>query len=119
VARFVNFYRREMASDLDVIINHGNFEESFRIKRGTKSPESLRKLLLEKIYGLRSLQVHEGLRPSYRGFLIGTHSGEAMQRALIHDFSEAAILSYLSAPRSSLIGHPRIDAPLNEPGAAG
>jgi hypothetical protein len=106
VARFIDFYVRELASDLDVIIDHGNFEEAFQIKRGSRSRASLRKRLLEKLYSVRSLQVHEGLRPSYRGFLFGFRSGADMQRALVHDFAEAAILSYLSAPRCSLIGHP-------------
>jgi hypothetical protein len=105
-ARFVDFYLRELEQALDAIVAHGNFEEAFDIRRHGKGPESLRKRLLLKIYSVRSRQVHEGLLPTYRG-MFGVHTGGAdMQRALIHDFAEAAVLSYLSAPRSSLIGHP-------------
>jgi hypothetical protein len=110
-ARFVDFYLREMAPALDVIIAHGNFEEAFDIKRAGKRPESLRKRLLLKIYGVRSRQVHEGLLPTYRG-MFGLHNvGADMQRALIHDFAHDAILSFLSSPRSSLIGHPQLYPP--------
>lgn len=108
-ARFVDFYLRELAPALDTIVAHGNFEEAFDIRRHGKRPESLRKRLLLKIYGVRSRQVHEGLLPTYRG-MFGVHNTAAdMQRALIHDFAEAAILSYLGAPRSSLLGHPALD----------
>jgi hypothetical protein len=106
-ARFVDYYLRELAGDLDTIVAHGNFEEAFDLKRAGKRSETLRKRLLLKIYGVRSHQVHEGLVPTYRGFG-ALDLGADMQRALIHDFAEAAILSYLRSPRSSLIGHPQL-----------
>ena len=107
-ARFVEYYVREVGADLDAIINHGNFEEAFLIRRHGKKLDTLRKRLLLSIYKLRSQQVHEGLIPSYRGFGAMSFSGAIMQRALMHDFAEAALLSYLRAPRSSLIGHPQL-----------
>jgi hypothetical protein len=107
-ARFVDFYVREIGADLDTIINHGNFKEAFKTRRGGKRIETLRKRLLLAIYKLRSRQVHGGLIPTYRGFGALSFSGADMQRALIHDFAEAALLSYLRAPRSSLIGHPQL-----------
>jgi hypothetical protein len=106
-ARFVDFYVREIAADLDAIIAHGNAEEAFDLRRRGKKAETLRKRLLLKIYGVRSHQVHEGLLPTYRGFGFAD-GGTDMQRALIHDFAEAAILSYLRAPRSSVVGHPQL-----------
>jgi hypothetical protein len=107
-ARFVDFYVRELGAELDAIISHGNFEEAFRTRRGGKKTKTLRKRLLLAIYKLRSRQVHEGLIPTYRGFGALNFSGADMQRSLIHDFAEAALLSYLRAPRSSLIGHPQL-----------
>jgi hypothetical protein len=104
-ARFVDFYLRELESSLDAIIAHGAFEASFEIKRAGR-PDLLRKRLLQRIYGLRSLQVHEGLVPAFKGTFGVYYDNLDFQRALIHDFAEAAILSYLNAPRSSLIGHP-------------
>lgn len=106
-ARFVDFYVRELAKDLDAIVGHGNFEEAFGIFRASKGAESLRKKLLKKIYGIRSQQVHEGLLPTYRGFGLPDDS-VGLQRGLIHDFAEAAVLNYLGSPRSSLIGHPQL-----------
>jgi hypothetical protein len=107
-ARFTDFYLDAIASDLDVIAAHSNFEDAFDIKRGTKSPASLRKQLLTRIYDLRSGHVHEGLPPSNRSMYLATNFAADMQRPLIHDFAEASILSYLTNPRSSLIGHPKL-----------
>lgn len=52
------------------------------------------------------MQVHEGLQLPPGGMFSVGFSGASMLRPLLHDFAEAAILSYLSTPRSSLIGHP-------------
>lgn len=111
-ARFVDFYLREIAPDLDAIIAHDSFEESFGIRKGDKAQESLRKRLLVRLYGVRSARVHEGLPADYRGLGV-LQPAIPMERALVHDFAEAAILSYLRAPRSSLIGHPRLYPPPN------
>jgi hypothetical protein len=106
-ARFVDFYLRELSTDLDAIISHGNFEEAFGLRREGKSAETLRKRLLLEIYEIRSNQVHEGLLPTYGGLsMVNSFSGT--QRGLVHDFAEAALLSYLHAPRSSLVGHPHL-----------
>jgi hypothetical protein len=108
-ARFREFYLDEIAADLDTIVQHGNFEAAFSIKRGSKTPLSLRKKVLDKIYGIRSGHVHEGLPPSYKDIFSGHDFGADMQRALIHDFAEAALLSVIRSPRSSLVGHPTLD----------
>ena len=108
-ARFREFYLDQIAADLDTIVQHGNFEAAFSLKRGRKTPLSLRKKVLDKIYDIRSGHVHEGLPPSYKDMFSGHDLGADMQRALIHDFSEAALLSFIRVPRSSLVGHPILD----------
>ena len=61
-------------------------------------------MLLERLYEFRSEPVHEGLAMAYEGF---GHSGiTGQRRMLVVWFTEWAILYYLQAPRTSLIGHP-------------
>jgi hypothetical protein len=104
--RFIRFFDDMMPSDLDRLVNHGNFEEAFEIKRGHRSAGRLRKEALDRFYAYRSGEVHEGLGPSYQILGPGGDEKIFLRRGLLGDFAEAAILRYLSAPRSSLIGHP-------------
>lgn len=106
--RFKEFFDELMPDDLDVIVAHGNFEEAFGIKRGTRTARALRRELLERIYENRSGLVHEGLGPSY-GAMFDVYSHESIRRGLLSDFAEMAILRFLEAPRSSIVGHPAID----------
>jgi hypothetical protein len=106
--RFREFYDELMPDALDEIVSHGNFEEALGVRRGKRTPRALRRETLDRIYAFRSGQLHEGLDPSYRGFLGETGSG--MRRALLSDFAEGAILRFIRAPRSSLIGDPRLEA---------
>lgn len=107
--RFIEFFDELMPTDLDQIVAHGNFEEAFGIRRGTRTARALRRDLLDRIYDYRSGQLHEGLRPSYRGLGVGFDMGDEVRRGLLADFAEGAILRYLAAPRVSLIGHPGFD----------
>jgi hypothetical protein len=104
--RFVEFFDELMPSSLDVIVNHGNFEEVFGIRRGSRDVRSLRRKLLNGIYDYRSGLLHGGLIPSYQGLGATVEEGGSVRRALFSDFAEDAILAYLRSPRSSLIGHP-------------
>ena len=104
--RFIEFFDELMPSDLDQIVAHGNFEEAFGIRRGTRTARTLRRELLKRIYGYRSGQLHEGLEPSYQGLGVSLDASADVRRGLLADFAEAAILRYLVAPRSSLVGHP-------------
>lgn len=96
-ARFIRYFEDMMPDDLDVIVQHGNFEEAFGIRRGAKRQRALRVEFLDRIYDYRSGQVHEGLTPSYRAFPLGHDVGEEARRGLIADFTEGAILNYLAA----------------------
>ncbi|MGB8274958.1 MAG: hypothetical protein WCF16_06760, partial [Alphaproteobacteria bacterium] len=105
VKRFKEFFDELMPNGLDAIVAHKNFEQAFGIKRGTRTARALRRKFLEQIYEIRSGLVHEGLGPSYRA-LFNVFSHEVIQRGLLSDFAETAILRFLEAPRSSIVGHP-------------
>jgi hypothetical protein len=107
--RFVEFFDELMPTDLDGIVAHGNFEEAFGIRRGTRTVRPLRREFLDWMYDYRSGQLHEGLSPGYQGLGVGFDASSATRRGLLADFAEAAILRYLAAPRVSLIGHPGSD----------
>lgn len=105
-SRFIKFFDELMPTELDVIVNHGNFEQAFGIKRGHRGPRALRRELLDRLYDYRSGQLHEGLLSSYRGFAIGGDMSQDVRRALFADFAEGAVLRYLASPRCSIVGHP-------------
>jgi hypothetical protein len=107
--RFVTFYNQLMPDDLDVLVKHNNFEDTFEIRRGNRKPESLRKDLLDQLYGYRSEPVHEGLTASYGPF--GSSGVGAMRRLFASYLAELAILRYMASPRTSLVGHPGFDPP--------
>jgi len=107
--RFIEFFDELMPTDLDRIVAHGNFEEAFGIRRGTRTARALRRDLLYRMYDYRSGQLHEGVRPSYKGLGVGFDVGDEVRRGLFADFAEGAILRYLAAPRVSLIGHPAFE----------
>jgi hypothetical protein len=111
--RFVEFFDELMPTWLDKIVAHGNFEEVFDIRRSTRSARALRRALLNRIYDYRSGQLHQGLYPSYRGFVggAGFDMRSEIRRMLLASFAEGAILNYLAAPRVTLIGHPAFDRP--------
>lgn len=102
--RFINFYEEMIPDELDQIVNHANFEETFGIKRGSRTSRALRRATLAQTYSYRSGLLHEGLDRTYFGF--GLAHGAPMRRALLADLFEAAVLAYIRAPRSSVIGHP-------------
>jgi hypothetical protein len=110
--RFVAFFSELIPSELDRLIAHNNFEEAFGVRRGQKKASTLRRLLLETIYDLRSGLVHSGLQPSYRGITSGFGLSSDMRRALLYEFVESAFLAYLQSPRSSVVGHPGLDISL-------
>jgi hypothetical protein len=108
--RFKTFYNELMPDDLDVLVQHGNFEEAFGIRRDTRKAESLRKSLLDELYGARSEPVHEGLSASFSP--MGTLSVGALRRQIASYFAELAILRYMWSPRTSLVGHPNFEVAL-------
>lgn len=117
--RFVEFFDELMPDQLDTIVAHGNFEDAFELRRGNRTARSLRRALLDRIYDYRSGQLHKGITPSYQGFAIGSDMQNEVRRGLFADFAEGAILRYLAAPRSSLVGHPSFESTDNANCASG
>jgi hypothetical protein len=102
--RFREFYDELMPDALDEIVAHANVEDAMGMRRGSRTARALRREVLERIYSFRSGQMHEGLEPAYLGFTADPM--RHVRRGLFRDFAEAAILRFIGAPRSSLIGHP-------------
>lgn len=104
--RFCTFFECLIPNELDVLVRHPNYEESFGVRRGAKVGRTLRRRALETFYALRSGQLHEGIDPNYRTMIAAPRGVAGMRAALLRDFAEAAILGFLRSPRSSLVGHP-------------
>lgn len=108
--RFVDFFDDLMPQALDEVVSHGNFEEAFQTRRGKRMARALRRDLLRRIYALRSEPVHQGLSINSHPFGMTYDNSASLQRGFFCDLSERAILAYLQAPRSSLVGHPKLDS---------
>ena len=94
---------------VDQLLAHPNVEQAFAYT--PKGGEIRRRRgLLERIYETRSLPTHAGPGLSAMGFA-ALASPDTMRIALLSDLVRSAVLSYMQAPRSSLIGHPAIYPP--------
>ena len=105
-ARFIKAVLDYNTEAVDAILQHPNMEMAlgFRPKGG---PSRRRQDLLGHIYDLRSTPVHAG--PAMALGLLGAQSQEGQLRvALMSDLAQGVILAFLTAPRSSLVGHPEI-----------
>ncbi|MBL0125303.1 MAG: hypothetical protein IPP88_22385 [Betaproteobacteria bacterium] len=109
--RFLDFFDDLMPDALDEVVAHANFEEAFGTKRGERTARALRRDLLRQAYSLRSEPVHQGLSAQFCPFGMSYDDSATLQRGFFCDLSERAILAYLRAPRSSLVGHPILDRP--------
>jgi hypothetical protein len=112
--RFLDFFDDLMPQPLDEVLSHANFEEAFQVKRGQRTARALRRDLLRHIYALRSEPIHQGLSTHFHPFGMAYEDSASLQRAFFCDLSERAILAYLQAPRSSLVGHPKLGASTND-----
>lgn len=106
--RFRHFFEDMMPDVIDYITTHPNFEEAFNIKRGKRQISTIRRDLLEKIYGIRSALVHEGLWSSYGFITVEDFRGEVTRTVLAY-FAEMAILRFIASPRESCVGHPGLE----------
>jgi hypothetical protein len=104
--RFIRFYEEMIPDTLDAMAAHQDFEQIFEIRRGRRTGRALRRDLLNAIYTYRSGQLHHGVLPSLRDIMPNTRVREDMRRTFFCMFAEAAILSYMAAPRCSLVGSP-------------
>jgi len=107
--RFIKSLIQLCPTAIDGLLNHANTAEAFAYtKRGNVRRQ--RRDLLSLIYDARSLHTHTGLSPSPSGLTIMSATG-SLRVALVSDLARAAILAYLQAPRSSIVGHPSLEAP--------
>lgn len=104
--RFMKFFDELISDALDEIVQHGNSESSFGIQRGKRKAKGLGKDLPGRIHEIRLEVVRGGLRPSCRGMVPEFADFSGVRRALTQDFTAAAIVGYIAAPRSRLAGHP-------------
>lgn len=106
--RFVEAVLSLCEPAVDAALAHQNVEQAFQHrKRG--GVQRQRQDLLGRIYALRSRPSHMGVEPSRGGTLIGLLGDDhSMRLAILSDLSRAALLAYLTAPRSFLTGHPAV-----------
>jgi len=90
------------------VVNHANVEQAFGYRR-RGGIEARRRQLLDRIYDLRSNPTHSGIRLSGVGMLSILADPGRMRVALLSDLARGALLRFLQAPRSSLIGHPMFE----------
>lgn len=106
--RFIKSLIQLCPDAVDELLAHANTAEAFGfMKRGSHRQQ--RRDLLSVIYDTRSLHTHMGLSPSPGGLAVMSAEG-SLRVALLSDLARAAILSYLQAPRSSIVGHPGLEA---------
>jgi hypothetical protein len=110
--RFVKSLIELCPNAVDALLGHANVEEAFGYARKGGLARQRRELL-ELIYETRSLPTHAGLGLS-GPFMAIVGSTQSIRVALLSDLARAAILSFLHAPRSSIIGHPDV-YPSNDP----
>ena len=107
-ARFIRSVREYALSSVDSLLQHPNMERAlgFSPKGG---PSKRRRDILSHIYELRSAPVHAG--PAMAMGMMGgslSHDGQ-IRVGLLSDLAQGVILGYLTAPHSSLVGHPDVD----------
>ena len=106
--RFIDALSQLCPDVVDSLVNHANVEQAFEYKK-RGGPRARRRQLLDQIYALRSNPTHSGLGLSGAGMLSMFSDSGAMRTALLSDLARGALLQFLQAPRSSLIGHPMFD----------
>jgi hypothetical protein len=104
-SRFKALLRHLVEPKLVETLEHKNFAEAFA---GTKLPTNPNQLT-EHLYGMRSKLVHSGALGLERDLVRLGSMGPPMRVALVAEIAEMAILEFLRAPFSSLIGHPQFD----------
>jgi hypothetical protein len=103
--RFVESIAVLCPSAIDELIEEASIERAFEYKK-RGGPTALRRQLLNQIYALRSDPTHSGVGLSGSGMLGAFTEPGAMRLPFLSKLARAALLSFLEAPRSSLIGHP-------------
>lgn len=111
--RFIMDIDRLCEPVVESMVNHPNVEEAFAYKK-KGGPKARHRQLLDRIYELRSVPSHSGISLSGIGMISIFGNQGNMRVALLSDLARGALLSFLQAPRSSLIGHPMFEQGTNE-----
>jgi hypothetical protein len=111
--RFIVMINKLCPDVVDTLVDHANVEHAFDYKRHG-GPNARRRQLLDRIYEIRSNPTHSGIGLSGVGLLSIMAEPGTMRVALLSDLARGAILAFLHAPRSSLIGHPMFDQETTE-----
>ena len=107
--RFISSMIELCPSTVDATLAHANVGEAFGfVPHGGTARQ--RKELVNEIYSVRSRPTHTGLGLT-PAMMTGMAGAPMMRVALISDLARAALLAFIQAPRSSLVGHPAIDPP--------
>jgi hypothetical protein len=93
---------------IDTTVKHSNVEQAFGYKR-KGGAKARRRQLLDQIYAQRSNPTHSGIGLSGVGMLSAFMDSGSMRVALLSDLARGALLKFLQAPQSSLIGHPMFE----------
>ncbi len=102
--RFIHAVIELCPDAVDALIDHQNVGRAFGyVKRGGTSRQ--RRDILERVYEARSIPTHTGLSLAGSGFFDMASSGY-MRVALLSELARAALLAYLQAPRSFILGNP-------------
>lgn len=104
--RFVEFLMTACPDAVNGVMQHSNFRQAFG---KTSSPTRF----LENLYALRSNPLHTGMTPHSVTRIPGLGGESSIRIALISQLARSAILSFLRAPFSSLVGHPDIESQMN------
>jgi hypothetical protein len=94
---------------VDEIVDHPNVEEAFSYKRrGGRARQ--RREILDAVYTSRSLPTHAGLNLSSSGMMTALSDPGGFRIALVSTLARSAVLNYLRAPRSSIVGQSDLSA---------
>jgi len=115
--RFIVEVDRLCEHVVENLVNHANVEQAFAYKK-KGGPKARHRQLLDRIYELRSVPTHSGIGLSGVGMISIFASQGNMRVALLSDLVRGALLSFLQAPRSSLIGHPMFEQTPTNPAPA-
>jgi hypothetical protein len=108
--RFIEALDQLCPDAVEATVNHANVEQAFGYRRRGGSRARHRQLL-DQVYALRSNPTHSGIGLSGAGMMSMFAGAWSLRVGLLSDLARRALLNFLQAPRSSLIGHPMFNLP--------
>lgn len=106
--RFIDTIDELCPDVVDAVVNHANVEQALGYTR-RGGARARRRQLLDQVYSLRSTPTHAGISPSGMAMFSLLSEPGTVRVALLSDLARGALLRFIQAPRSSLIGHPLLE----------